>query len=347
MDKIQAMGKGISSLGQEGGLSSLYQNLGGSPMSLLKSVGSAAAPAIGEAMTPKKPEEEKADKDMGQRYGFSMNPTGGQQKVQPGQDPLANIQSPTATPFPTPDIYGREQRYFAPSYTKLTPEQAKSMYGYAEGGATTEVKPVVAPATDTPALQAFKQMQAQRAAQPAAQQQAQPPTQLPTQQAGNTANPTTVEGLYRTYLNRAPEQGGLDFWNKQFGSGVDANEVARFKQATGPELAENKRLLESTGGPLAWEFNNYLRQTVGAPNQLQAPATPPPTTTSLGDSGFAFDPITQRYSKIEGAAPAEGEVEEDPFLYTGNKGENKKATELLRITTFFLRSFKLRRQQVD
>jgi hypothetical protein len=145
MDKIQMMGKGIGSLGQEGGISNLYQNLGGSPMSLISKVGSAAAPAIGEMMTPKKQEEEKADADMGQRYGFSMNPTGGQQaqqmqqgqqlqQAQLGQNPLSNTPTPTTTPFPQPDPYGREQRYFAPSYTKLTPEAATSMYGYAKGG---------------------------------------------------------------------------------------------------------------------------------------------------------------------------------------------------------------------
>lgn len=140
MGNIKTMFKGAGSLGQEGGISSLYQNLGGSPMSLLKSVGSAAAPAIGEAMKPKEQEEEKADADMGQRYGFSMNPTGGQpqqpRQVQPGQNPLDNPQTPTTTPFPQPDPYGREQRYFAPSYSKLTPEDAKKMYGYADGGIT-------------------------------------------------------------------------------------------------------------------------------------------------------------------------------------------------------------------
>jgi hypothetical protein len=135
MSKIKAMGSGISSLGQEGGLSSLYQNLGGSPMSLLKSVGPAAAPAINEMMTPEKQEEAKADKDMGQRYGFSMNRAGAQPQVQPGQDPLANTSSSTTTPFPTSQFDSSEKRYFAPSYTKLTPEQAKSIYGYAEGGA--------------------------------------------------------------------------------------------------------------------------------------------------------------------------------------------------------------------
>jgi len=132
MGKLQAMGKGVGTLGQEGGFSNLYQNLGGSPMSLLQSVGSAAAPAIGGMMTPKKIEEEKTDSDLGQRYGFSMNPTGGQTQVQPGQDPLANTSSPTTTPFP--DINSRERRYFNPQYTKITSEEAKKLYGFADGG---------------------------------------------------------------------------------------------------------------------------------------------------------------------------------------------------------------------
>ena len=415
MGNLERMGKGIGSLGQEGGLSSLYQNLGGSPMSLLKSVGSAAAPAIGEAMAPKKLEEEKSDADMGQRYGFSMNPAGGQsptgaqsrslgggqQQVQPGQDPLANTQSPTTTPFPTPDIQGKEQRYFTPSYTKLTPEQAKLIYGYADGGTAqanpqpaTEPFPMpqytnagkqpsgITPTSETPALQAFRQMQAQRAVQPQTPQYAptpatggylNDPTPAPTTVEGlytkylNRASdkggldfwnkrfgptvdadeasffrasaepelaakrgeslPTTVEGLYRTYLDRAPDPGGLDFWNKHFGSDVDASELARFKHATIPELTENKRLFESTGGLLAREFNNYLGQTVGVPNQLKAPTTPPPTSTNLADSGFAFDPITQRYSEIKGTAastePAADafNVENRPVVGYTAKGE--------------------------
>jgi hypothetical protein len=330
MGKIQAMGKGIGSLGQEGGLSSLYQNLGGSPMSLLKSVGSAAAPAIGEAMKPKPIEEEKSDADMGQRYGFSMNPTSGQQQVQPGQDPLANTQSSTTTPFPTPDIYGREQRYFAPSYTKLTPEQAKSMYGYAEGG-TTQANPQPAtepfpiprftnegkqPSGETPALQAFRQMQAQRAQPQAAYTGGSTPATGGPPLAKSDLAPTTVEGLYRTYLDRAPEQGGLDFWNKHFGSSVDADEVARFKHATIPELAANKRLAESTGGTLAREFNNYQRETVGEPNQLKAPTTP--TTTGdgfLSSLGLAENPLD--YSNL-----SESERNRPGLFGPGSAGQN-------------------------
>ena len=223
MDSLGMMGKGIGSLGQEGGLSGLYQNLGGSPMSLLKTVGSAAAPAISGAMNPKQQNQPSAtDANMGQRYGFSMNPTSGQpQQAQPGQNPPGTPQ--TTTPFPTPDINGREQRYFAPSYTKLTPEQAKSMYGYADGGVANEDHP-----TETPAVQMFKQMQAQRAAQP-----------------------------------QAPQ--------------IDANA----------------------------QFNQYAQQTVGAPNQMQAPTAPPPTSTNLANSGYSYNPIKQQYSQIAGTAPTE------------------------------------------
>jgi hypothetical protein len=318
LDLPGKLSQNFSTLTSPGGVSGLFDKVTSSPMSLLKTVGSAAAPAVGEAMKPKTLEEEKADKDMGQRYGFSMNPTGGQ-KVQPGQDPLANTSSPTTTPFPTPDIYGREQRYFSPSYTNLTPEEAKKMYGYAEGG-TAQANPQPAtepfpmpqytnagkqPSNEAPALQAFRQMQAQRAVQSQSPQYASTPATGGPPLATSDLAPTTVEGLYGTYLGRASDKGGLDFWNKHFGPTVDADEVARFKHATIPELAENKRLAESTGGTLAREFRDYLGQTVGAPNQLQAPTAPPPTTTNLADSGFTFDPITQRYTEIKGTAPTD------------------------------------------
>jgi len=302
-------------------------------------------------MTPEKQEEAKADKDMGQRYGFSMNRAGAQPQVQPGQDPLANTSSSTTTPFPTSQFDSSEKRYFAPSYTKLTPEQAKSIYGYAEGGAAqANPQPVEKPfpipqytnagkqppqeIEGTPALEMFRQMQAQRALQSQAPQYASTPaTGGPP--AANAPTPTTVEGLYGTYLGRTPEKGGLEFWNKHFGSDVDASEVERFKHATIPELAANRKLAESTGGPLAHEYGEYLRQTRGEPNQLQAPTTPPPTTTGLADSGYTFNPITRQYSQIAGTAPSTEpaadafNIDNRPVVgYTakGEKiyGENKK-----------------------
>ena len=238
-DKLGFMDKMKSNFGtltSPGGASSMFDKISSSPMSLLKTVGSAAAPAIGEAMKPKEQEETKADSDLGQRYGFSMNPTGGQQpqQAQPGQNPLSNTPTPTTTPFPTPDIYGREQRYFAPSYSKLTPEHAKSTYGYADGGVATDPdRP-----TETPALLAFKQMQAQRAAQPPAPQ-------------------------------------------------IDA----------------------------VSQFNQYAQQTVGAPNQLQAPPTAPATSTGLGEYGYSYNPVKQQLTQIPGTAPAEPSA--NPFSIDG------------------------------
>lgn len=48
---------------------------------------------------------------------------------------------------------------------------------------------------------------------------------------------TTVAELYQQLLGRAPDQGGLDYWTKQFGNSVDPNELAAFTAAAAPELA--------------------------------------------------------------------------------------------------------------
>jgi hypothetical protein len=84
-------------------------------MSLLKTVGSAAAPAVSAAMTPKKPEEQQTDASMGQRYAFM-----------PGY----------ANPMPGANAMGQEQTYMNPSYRKIDDAEAKKIYGYADGGAT-------------------------------------------------------------------------------------------------------------------------------------------------------------------------------------------------------------------
>ena len=112
------LGKGIASLGQEGGMSNLYSNLGG---------GFKAASTLGMAASPlleQKPKEMPtvAPEGMGQRYTYS--PT-------------------TTTPTPAPDVpsyqnlnqdFGKEQKYFTPAYTKVSEEEAKKIYGYAPGG---------------------------------------------------------------------------------------------------------------------------------------------------------------------------------------------------------------------
>ena len=73
------------------------------------------AAMIAPALMPdeKKMPGYQGDADMGQRYSYSANPT---------------------SPLPTADSGGREQKYFAPAYTKISNEEAKNIYGFASGG---------------------------------------------------------------------------------------------------------------------------------------------------------------------------------------------------------------------
>lgn len=56
--------------------------------------------------------------------------------------------------------------------------------------------------------------------------------------------PNTVEQLYGMVLNRAPDQGGLDYWKGQFGESVDPTELARF-------TGSNSTLAETTAPRVA------------------------------------------------------------------------------------------------
>lgn len=99
-------GKGITSLGTETGRNAAIQGMGGG-MGAAKYGMAAASPIIADKMTPEAyvPPEIKSDADMGQRYKFES-----------GYDN---------------DIPGRT----APaSYTQISDEEAKKLYGYAEGG---------------------------------------------------------------------------------------------------------------------------------------------------------------------------------------------------------------------
>ena len=73
----------------------------------------------------KDPEKVEPDRDMGQRYSYSAN---------------------TASPLPEPDVptyedmltkqgnFGRQQKYFTPSYTPISASAAKDLYHFAAGG---------------------------------------------------------------------------------------------------------------------------------------------------------------------------------------------------------------------
>jgi len=84
--------------------------------------GAAASIAAGMKKDPTMPQ---SDKDMGQRYSYSAD---------------------KANPIPAPDVpsydqmlygsgnYGRQQKYFSPSYTPISNTAAKELYNYAGGG---------------------------------------------------------------------------------------------------------------------------------------------------------------------------------------------------------------------
>jgi hypothetical protein len=74
-------------------------------------------------MKQKPPEEEKPNTDMGQRYGFSPN---------------------YANPMPGANPMGQEQTFMNPTYRPIGNEEAKKIYGYAEGG-TSEADPAAPP----------------------------------------------------------------------------------------------------------------------------------------------------------------------------------------------------------
>ena len=97
-ERLSTMGKGAQNLTQPGGLGRFYENLGNVEYTYgpKTTLAAAAAPILSSAMEPEKQEETKTDSDPGQQYTYAANPT---------------------NPFPEPDPYGRERRYFSPAYT--------------------------------------------------------------------------------------------------------------------------------------------------------------------------------------------------------------------------------------
>lgn len=130
---LESAGRGLSSLGTAQGWSDLSSNLGGG-FNTAKTAVSALSPLLTQA--PQAPGS-SIDANMGQRYAYSAN---------------------TATPMPAPDVpeygnlgqdFGRQQRYFAPSYTKISDEEAKKQYGFAVGGPVEQMSRENAIGTNT------------------------------------------------------------------------------------------------------------------------------------------------------------------------------------------------------
>jgi hypothetical protein len=113
-NRLSTAGQGFNALGTEAGRSSFMNNIGGG-MGLAKTGLMAAAPLLAD-MNKKEQPAQTEDKDMGQRYTYNPNKVEG--------------------PY-TADPSGRERRYFNPSYTPISADKAKSIYGFADGGIAT------------------------------------------------------------------------------------------------------------------------------------------------------------------------------------------------------------------
>lgn len=123
---LATTGQGLAGLGTEAGRAGFMSSVGG-VSGLAKSGLAGLAPMM--MAEPEAPPVGTPDRDMGQRYSYSAGPT---------------------TPFPQPDVpragspeqsqsFGKEQRYFTPSYTKIDAGQAKSLYGFAGGGGVSHL----------------------------------------------------------------------------------------------------------------------------------------------------------------------------------------------------------------
>lgn len=113
---------GFKSLGTESGRSTFMDQAGGS-MGLAKTGMMAAAPLIADSMKQDAPPEVKTDSDPGQQYKYAANPT---------------------NPTPASDQYGRENKYFNPTYVNAADggmmasggisDAAYNLGGYSDGG---------------------------------------------------------------------------------------------------------------------------------------------------------------------------------------------------------------------
>jgi hypothetical protein len=75
--------------------------------------------------------------------------------------------------------------------------------------------------------------------------------------------PATVSSLYTDILGRSGEQTGVDYWQNQFGSTIDANELAQFKTAAQAEI-DARNAGATTGLNNLAAANNITNVTTGA-----------------------------------------------------------------------------------
>jgi len=273
-DRMGTSAKGLSTLGQEGGFSNLYQNLGGSPMSLLKTVGSAAAPLLGgEEVKENMPKT--TTQLPGKIRSYSYNPYG---QI---YTPTGNYEVPVTAAdgglMGMYDDYNSNQLNFAQRSEPVVRMASGGIPGYAgDDESLTSVPPPTSveelytsigrPAGEIdqagldywkqqfvtpgdPTISADEISHFRNAAQAEIANRAAAATGAGTTGAGTTGAGTTgagttgagtpisagIQSLYQENLFRPADPGGAEYWQKQFGNTIDDTERATFAQAATPE----------------------------------------------------------------------------------------------------------------
>ena len=268
----EKLSQNFSTLTSPGGASGLFDKVTSSPMSLLKTVGASAAPAASEAMKPKTPEEQKADTSMGQRYAYS-----------PGY----------ANPMPGASVTGQEQTYLTPTYQPIGDEQARKIYGFADGGATPAVNPAAPPASTSYVA-------------------AQPTTPISTPApAFSIPNVNSMADLVR-----APESQGLvnAYLNRPAPIDVQAqyNDYLQRTLNAPPVSAANSGVRAAVANPTAasdaeYVYNANARQFVKNPAYIDPDA--PKAKKKAGWKGGPSDPRAGLFGKFDAGGSNRGYAE--------------------------------------
>lgn len=267
------LSQNFSTLTSPGGASGLFDKVTSSPMSLLKTVGASAAPAASEAMKPKTPQQEQADTSMGQRYAYS-----------PGY----------ANPMPGASATGQEQTYLTPTYQPIGDEQARKIYGFADGGATPAVNPAAPPA-------------------PTSYTAAQPSTPISTPAPAFSI--PAVNSM--ADLVRAPESQGLvnAYLNRPAPIGVQAqyNDYLQRTLNAPPVSGANSGVRAAVANPTAASDAEYVydanaRQFVKNPVYID-PEAAAKVKKKAGWKGGPSDPRAGRFGKFDAGGSNRGYAE--------------------------------------
>jgi hypothetical protein len=146
------------------------------------------------------------------------------------------------------DANGEMVKGKAPGTTSVTTTPATTATTTPVTTATTATTPVTTAATTatTPVTAATTAAAAAAANTPAAQ------------------TGPSIASLYQSYLGRAPEAGGAEYWNNRFGPTIDAAEEAEFKAATQGEQKNIKDFVSGVTADTAlspWEQVNKIMET--------------------------------------------------------------------------------------